>query len=88
MINYEIGYEHNPDDLGNTVALGSYHGISPVSHPKWNGWKIVKSVLDNMVKPMPFGTREYDNWLRHANKRLAENPGLQRAVRVFYGEAA
>jgi lysozyme family protein len=80
----EGGYQHDLDDKGNTPAMGTYKGVAPASWPKWEGWKSVKAVLDNMTTQPPFDTREYYNWLKAANKNLAANSGLQRAVRVFY----
>lgn len=80
----EGGYQNDPDDRGNLTGLGTYKGIAPKFWPKWRGWQVVKAIIGNMVNQPEFGTREYYNWLKAANRNLAGNPVLQRYVSEFY----
>lgn len=76
----EGGYANNPADRGGET----YKGISRKNWPAWSGWRHIDACLRQMVKQPPYGTPEYFNWARWANRQLSALPTLQRQVEDFY----
>jgi len=82
----EGGYQHDPDDDGNTGELGTYKGIAFRFWPSWKGWEIIRSAIRIMGEQPPYGTKKYRQWAQELNDTLALNRHLQILVEGFYRE--
>lgn len=86
----EGGCSFNPNDKGNIVVKGvvtipTYKGIAPVFWKNWRGFAIITvTIKDTMVNMPKYGTTEHRTWCSHLNKKLADNPTLQKYVDEFY----
>ena len=85
----EGGVNYDPNDRGNVVVNGivtvpTYKGVAPKPWPKWAGWKYITDCAGQLVKMPLHGTREYYNWAKHLNSKLAEIKALQQMVLDFY----
>lgn len=76
----EGGFAYNPADSGRMT----YKGISRRYHSKWQGWVVIDRELASMKSMPPYGTDEYDAWVRRVNIALKRNAPLQQMILVFY----
>lgn len=80
----EGGYQHDPEDDGNTQELGTYKGIAYRFWPGWRGWEIIRSAIRILGGEPQYGTKKYRLWVRELNEMLALNRHLQALVEAFY----